>query len=125
MNIRYRVTLTPCERDELRTLLGGGRQGARKLKRAQILLAADAGIGDEEIAASVGVGGSTVYRTKKRFVEGNLERALSEAAPWRRAQVDRQAASPAGGDRLRNPAGGPRPMDARPARGRDGQVDCA
>ena len=78
MNIRYRVTLTPCERDELRTLLGGGRQGARKLKRAQILLAADAGIGDEEIAASVGVGGSTVYRTKKRFVEGNLERALSE-----------------------------------------------
>jgi len=26
----------------------------------------------------VGVGGSTVYRTKRRFVEGNLERALSE-----------------------------------------------
>ena len=78
MNIRYRVTLTPCERDELRALLGGGRQGARKLKRAQILLAADAGIGDEDIAASVGVGGSTVYRIKRRFVEGNLERALSE-----------------------------------------------
>jgi transposase len=78
MNIRYRVTLTPCERDELRALLGGGRQGARKLKRAQILLAADAGIGDEDIAVSVGVGGSTVYRTKRRFVEGNLERALSE-----------------------------------------------
>jgi transposase len=78
MNIRYRVTLTPCERGELRALLGGGRQGARKLKRAQILLAADAGIGDEDIAASVGVGGSTVYRTKRRFVEGNLERALSE-----------------------------------------------
>ena len=77
MNIRYRVSLTPCERDELRALLGGGRQGARKLKRAQILLAADAGVGDEEIAASVGVGGSTVYRTKRRFVDGNLERALS------------------------------------------------
>jgi hypothetical protein len=26
MNIRYRVTLSPCERDELRTLLGGGRE---------------------------------------------------------------------------------------------------
>jgi transposase len=26
----------------------------------------------------VAVGGSTVYRTKRRFVEGNLERALSE-----------------------------------------------
>jgi transposase len=42
------------------------------------LLAADAGGRDEEIARSVGVGGSTVYRTKRRFVEGNLERALSE-----------------------------------------------
>ena len=126
MNILYRVTLTPCERDELRALLGGGRQGARKLKRAQILLAADAGIGDEDIAASVGVGGSTVYRTKRRFVEGNLERALSEEfAPRRRTQVVGQGGSPAGGDRLRNPAGGPRPMDARPARRRDGQVDGA
>ena len=78
MNVGYRVTLTQYERDELGTLLSGGRQAARKLKRAQILLAADAGVGDEEIAASVGVGGSTVYRTKRRFVEGNLERALSE-----------------------------------------------
>ena len=78
MNVGYRVTLTQYERDELGTLLSWGRQAARKLKRAQILLAADAGVGDEEIAASVGVGGSTVYRTKRRFVEGNLERALSE-----------------------------------------------
>ena len=57
MNVGYRVTLTQYERDELGTLLSGGRQAARKLKRAQILLAADAGVGDEEIAASVGVGG--------------------------------------------------------------------
>ena len=31
-----------------------------------------------EIASSVGVGGSTVYRTKQRFVLGNLEAALRE-----------------------------------------------
>jgi transposase len=42
------------------------------------LLAADAGRSDEEIARTLAVGGSTVYRTKRRFVEGNLERALSE-----------------------------------------------
>ena len=59
-------------------LLSGGKQATRKLKRAQILLAADAGVADDEIATSVRVGGSTVYRTKRRFVEGNLERALSE-----------------------------------------------
>ncbi|HZZ23196.1 MAG TPA: IS630 family transposase [Roseiarcus sp.] len=78
MNVRYRVTLTQCERDELGALLSGGKRPARRLKRAQILLAADAGVGDEDIAASVGVGGSTVYRTKRRFVEGNLDLALSE-----------------------------------------------
>jgi len=78
MNVRYRVELSQVERTELKALLSGGKHASRKLKRAQILLAADAGAGDEEIARSVGVGGSTVYRTKRRFVEGNLERALSE-----------------------------------------------
>ena len=78
MNIRYRVELSEAERDALTTLLSGGKHAARKLKRAQILLAADAGAGDEEIARTVGVGGSTVYRTKRRFVLGNLEAALSE-----------------------------------------------
>jgi Tripartite tricarboxylate transporter family receptor len=33
---------------------------------------------DEDIATSVGVGGSTVYRTKEPFVLGNLELALGE-----------------------------------------------
>jgi transposase len=78
MNIRYRVELSETERHGLRAMLGGGRHAARKLKRAQILLAADAGVPDDAIAASLAVGGSTVYRTKRRFVEGNLERALSE-----------------------------------------------
>ena len=78
MNIRYRVELSEAERSELGTLLSGGKHAARKLKRAQILLAADAGVGDEEIARSVGVGGLTVSRTKRRFVLGNLEAALSE-----------------------------------------------
>jgi len=78
LNVRYRVDLSQIERTELRALLGSGKHASRKLKRAQILLAADAGAGDEEIARSVGVGGSTVYRIKRRFVEGNLERALSD-----------------------------------------------
>ena len=78
MNVRYRVELSQAERNELKTLLSGGKHAARKLKRAQILLAADAGASDEAIATSVGVGGSTVYRTKRRFVLGNLEAALSE-----------------------------------------------
>ena len=78
MNVRYRVELSQAERSELAGLLSGGKHAARKLKRVQILLAAEAGASDEDIAISVGVGGSTVYRTKRRFVFGNLEEALSE-----------------------------------------------
>ena len=78
MNIGYRVDLSDAERSDLEALLRGGRHAARTLKRAQILLAADAGMPDETIAQSLGVGGSTVYRTKRRFVEGNLEKALHE-----------------------------------------------
>jgi transposase len=78
MNVRYRVELSQTERAELTAILSGGTHAARRLKRAQILLAADAGASDEEIARSVGVGGSTVYRTKRRFVLGNLKAALSE-----------------------------------------------
>src|SRR5260370_3643932 len=74
MNVRYRVELSQAERCELTAMLSKGKRAARKLKRAQILLAADAGRSDEEIARAVAVGGSTVYRTKRR----NLERALSE-----------------------------------------------
>lgn len=78
MNVRYRIELSQAERDELRALLSGGNHPVRKLKRAQILLAADAGSTDEAIAASVTVGGSTVYRTKRRFVEISLAAALTE-----------------------------------------------
>ena len=78
MNVRYRVELSQTERTELMALLSGGKHAVRKLKRAQILLAADAGASDDDIATGVSVGGSTVYRTKQRFVLGNLAAALSE-----------------------------------------------
>jgi hypothetical protein len=46
MNIRYRVDLGDIERAQLPSLLKGGKHAARKIKRAQILLAADAGLAD-------------------------------------------------------------------------------
>ena len=94
MNVRYRVEPSQAERDQLTAMLRGGHHAARKLKRAQILLAADGGATDAAIAASVGVGESTVYRTKRRFVEGNLELALSEeprAAPPRKLSGKEEA----------------------------------
>ena len=78
MNVRYRVELSQAEHDQLTAMLRGGQHAARKLKRAQILLAADGDASDAAIAAGVCVSQSTVYRTKRRFVVGNLELALSE-----------------------------------------------
>ena len=78
-NIRWRVELHASERDELKALLSGGTEGVRRIKRAQILLSADRGATDAEIARQLGCALSTVTRTKRRFVEGNLEWALSEA----------------------------------------------
>ena len=78
MNIRYRITLTADERSQLVVLIQAGKAAVRRIKRAQILLAADGGMTDEIIAASISVGTSTVYRTKRRFVEEGLDQALSE-----------------------------------------------
>jgi transposase len=80
MTIRYRVDLSEAEHAQLAALLNGGRHATRKIKRAQILLAADGGVSDEMIAKTISIGESTVYRTKRRFVEGNLDLALSEEA---------------------------------------------
>lgn len=78
MNIRYRVTLSAEERSQLDELRAGSKTAARILKRAQVLLAAGDGCSDESIAGLVGIGTSTVYRTKQRFVEEGLESALRD-----------------------------------------------
>ena len=55
-------SISAIERTELRAPLSGGKHALRRLKRAQIFMTADVGASDEEMARSVGVGGSTVYQ---------------------------------------------------------------
>jgi transposase len=74
---KYIVDLTAEERTRLEELLEKGKNSARKLTRARILLQADEGLTDEEIATALDVGIATVERTRQRFVEMNLE-ALNE-----------------------------------------------
>lgn len=80
MNVKYIVELSADERTELLVLIRGGKPGARKMKRAQILLMAASGATDREIARALPAGTSTVFRTRRRFVEGGLTHALSEAS---------------------------------------------
>ncbi len=74
---KYVVDLSAEERTILEHLLQRGKASARKLTRARILLNADEGLTDEEIATGLNVGVATVERTRQRFVEANLE-ALNE-----------------------------------------------
>ena len=78
MQKKYLVTLTEDERQELRDLTKKGTLSARKLTRAHILLRADEGVTDDEIAKTFRVARSTVERLRRRFVEGNLDEALHE-----------------------------------------------
>lgn len=75
---KYLVTLTEAEREALLALTKKGSLAARKLNRAHILLQADAGATDDAIAAALHVGTATVERTRKRFVEGGVDAALTE-----------------------------------------------
>ena len=78
MHVHYIVRLTNDEREALERLVSGGTKQARKVKRAQILLAANRGVSDAEMAATISCGTATVYRAKKAFVEEGLEQALNE-----------------------------------------------
>ncbi len=89
MNKRYIVDLTANERAGLLALLNRGVAPARKLTRARILLLADEGGTDREIAAALRVHPATVERTRRRCVEGGPEAALTDKPrPGGRPKLD-------------------------------------
>jgi transposase len=75
---KYIVDLDEHERNELEQLTTKGKSGARKIRRARILLLANEGRIDREIASFLGSAVTTLERVRKRFVEEGLEAALSE-----------------------------------------------
>jgi transposase len=75
---KYVVELTPEEREALEALTRRGSTSVRRLKRALVLLAADEGDKDVEIAAKARLHVTNVEKVRKRFVEEGLDAALSE-----------------------------------------------
>ena len=75
---KWLVDLSAEERGELLGLIRKGKAAARRLTRAHILLLADEGRTDEEIAAALHTNRSTAERVRHRFVEEGLGAALSE-----------------------------------------------
>ncbi len=75
---KYVVTLSDAQRSELRTLIRTGTTSARLLARARVLLLADDGRTDDQIAAALHVGTTTVERLRRRFAEEGLDATLQE-----------------------------------------------
>jgi Homeodomain-like domain len=73
---KYRVNLADEERAALEGLLKKGKVAVRKLAHARILLLADAGHEDEDIASAAAVSSRTVCRVRKRLVTEGFLAAL-------------------------------------------------
>lgn len=66
---KYPVRLTDEERDQLRSITRTGKQSARGIQRAQILLWSDEGKQDKEIVDLLGCAPLTVASIRERWVK--------------------------------------------------------
>ncbi len=85
----YVIRLEREELNQLDRLVRGGKSPVRKVARARILLKADAGWGVGRIVEALDISAGTVCRTKRRYLEGGLKRALEEdPRPGQPAKLD-------------------------------------
>lgn len=80
---KYRIRLSPAQREKLEELTRSGTIKVRKYKRARVLLLADEAHPegnqlDEAISTRVDISLPTIGRIRRRFVEEGLEAALEE-----------------------------------------------
>jgi len=75
---KYIVDLTEDEKETLVDLTSKGKPGARKIKRANILLLAHSGKTDLEISVLMHTGLRTIERTRQKFVLGGLDFSVNE-----------------------------------------------
>lgn len=88
---KYIIELSAEERDQLQRLLRSGKTAIRKATRAQILLKADDGLSDEQIAEEVATSVPTIERVRKRFVEESLQCLHEHSRPGQKLKLDAKA----------------------------------
>ena len=75
---KYRVGLTPEQRNQLQHLIRAGKGSARVIIRARILLKTDEGWTAPQVAEALDVAEGTVFRIKRRFAEAGLKGVLKD-----------------------------------------------
>ncbi len=113
--LKYKVELNELERTHLKQMASRGETSARKVKRALVLLKADEGLIDRDIASGLLISASTVGRVRTQFVQEGLDSALIERPrPGQRRKLDgRQEAHQS-----------PLPAAMRPKDTRTGRCNC-
>lgn len=72
------IKLNKEDREDLKTYISVGKRSARALKRALILKYADEGLSSKDIMALLDTTIPTIWKVKKRYLEGGLQTALCE-----------------------------------------------
>src|SRR3990172_8178469 len=86
--VRYKVTLTKEEREELMSIINKGYHTSQAFRTAYILLNSDEGkysekVTNEQISKVLKVGMRTIDRVKKKFVEEGFDYVLERKPPDR------------------------------------------
>jgi putative transposase len=74
---RRKVHLTKAQSTELEAFVAHGKKNAREINRARVLLLAQEGKGDSDIARLLGLSRGTVYNVRKKY-ESRARRPLRE-----------------------------------------------
>jgi transposase len=77
---RVEIHLKNDERTKLEAMCSSGVNQVRSLQRAQIFLALDKGISDQQIADVLNIDRISIWRIRKRYLKKGLEAALYDQA---------------------------------------------
>lgn len=113
---RYYVKLTERERQYLQKIVRTGKDKARKITRARILLLADVSKGktDKEISDALDVCSATVFNIRQHYCQGGVEYTIDEDPRLRKprkfkgktlARIKRLVCNASPGESLRSLAG--------------------
>lgn len=89
LKAKYRVSLSPLEREELQGLVSKGKAAARKITHARVLLLTDESaqgprFDDHQIVEALGTSLSTIHRVRQRLVEEGMQSAIEGSKPTNR-----------------------------------------
>jgi transposase len=76
---KHTIQFSRTERSQIQAIIHRGKHNTRVVTRARILLLTSQGEGKDGIAVQLGIGRSTVQRTRDHYRAGGLNRALYDA----------------------------------------------